>query len=143
MGLSVLLRLFKGNTDGGLFRWLAIRDTNRTIREVEHDRNLTELEIRRDENRTQLELERERRLTALQIIGQQSDGAEYRDSTPAGRREIRKTPVPPNTLFVLSDKCGGENESTSDWTELAVQQPPPRDLPIGPGQSPRNELGLD
>ena len=132
MGLSVLLKLLTRRADGGLFYWLTSRDTNRTLRAIEHDRNLTEIEIRKDSYRIQLELEQERRKTALEILRQLGDGDEYRDSTTVGWREIRKTPAPPNTLVILSEKCGNEDHAPAERFEVIAKQAPADDLPIMP-----------
>jgi hypothetical protein len=79
--LRSVLRLFVPS-DGSIWTYLKSRDDNKV-----------RLAIAQDRNRTEIELERERRATARELVEILPEGAEYRDSTALGWREIRKPQV--------------------------------------------------
>ena len=91
--------------------------------EQEGDANKTRLAIQKDWNKTLIELERERRETAREILDHLPEGAEYRENTVVGEREIRKAQVSPVTLFVLPDADGAPQQTVSEQTELPARQP--------------------
>jgi hypothetical protein len=126
--------------DSGLFRYLMIRDTNKTRRAIEQDRNQTEIEIRKDWNRTLIELERERRVTDRELIEQLHGGGEYRESTPAGDRKIRMAQVPPIHVPVLLDTDGKPKQATSELIEFTVQHARALGQHCVPQPSQRNDV---
>jgi hypothetical protein len=109
--LTWVLTLFS-SSDGGVWGYLRSRDNNKT-----------RLAVVRDQNRTQVELERERRMTSRELLEVLPEGAEYRDSTTAGWREIRKPQVSPAFFFAVADADGEPQQTIPEPGELPGRHP--------------------